>query len=194
MTYEFRALEGQDSRDLRIEDFLGSHSPCATDGRIDHWKQALGAIHVQVPVEHIVGCGCEHGNEPPVPKHQVARVVHDETCLKVERGKVRIRFVDVPGQIDALVGGHARDGLVLWPVRIYAAFLPPSLDRFALRIAGEEVLGEHNEIERRADKHLAGGNPTRDALEGRAPIFALASSGSRHLFTAPQEICSATAE
>ena len=107
---------------------------------------------------------------------------------------MRIRFVDVPGQIDALVGGHARDGLVLWPVWIYAAILPPSLDRFALRIAGEEVLGEHNELERRADKHLAGGNPTRETRSRDAPIFGLASSGSRHLFIAAQEICSATAE
>ena len=93
----------------------------------------------------------EDGDQPAIGQDPVARRIEDPAGLEVEAGKVAIGLVAVSGEEHTMTLSQRSERFVLRSVGCKRSLRGPLRDGLAPRRTGQDVLGQHDELELRAD-------------------------------------------
>ena len=141
-------------RDLGVHDFFRGNASkvanlCARDR-----EHALKPINIQIFIPDIVGRGGKHGIEPPVAQHNGPRRVDDKTGLEIITREMPIRFVSIPSKEEFIVLRNFAECGVFRSINIKCCFICPFCHRLGLRIAGQKIFGQHQQLQCRAHPML----------------------------------------
>ena len=148
MTQHLGTTKGEGAGDLGIKDFLAGDASQGADFGARHREHPLDPIAIEIGVPHIVRTGREHRKQAAIVQHHVARWGDDEARLEIEPRKMAIAFISVARKVQAQPLRHPAERRVLRAVGGKAHALGKFGDADPSGIAGEQIFGQHRQLDR----------------------------------------------
>ena len=148
------AADGVGARDLGVEDLLGGDRGEFADGGVGHREDALDAVDVEVLVPDIVRRRREDRDQATIGQHPVAVRTEHPAALEVESREMPVGLVAVAREEHSVALRERGQRRVFRSVRRDRALRRPFRDGLAPRRTGQDVLGQHHELEVRTDPAL----------------------------------------
>lgn len=133
-------------------------------------ERAFQTVNVQIFRPDVVGGRREHGVQPTITEHDLARGRDNEAGLKVKAGEMPIRFIGIAGQEKVLRLGYPAECFIFRPAFLKRGLVREIRDRDAAGITGQQIFGENGKADRVArillDEHARRAQFRSDRLDG----------------------------
>jgi len=115
MNDDFGAAHDMGSRELRIQNFLRCNHGQIADFSSRDRKHAIQSVNIEVLVPNVMGCRLEARRQASVTKNHISGWPNDEADLEIKLREIRINFVNIAGQVYAIVLCDLAQRLILDP-------------------------------------------------------------------------------